>query len=94
MPFTMDGQWIPSPPKTSDPKSSLPVKVRLVKRGKSILTVILNLNMSSKEKEDLASGLKKSLGCGGAVKDDVVVIQGDKVPLVKKYLLALGIKSS
>ena len=92
MPFTMDGQWISSTPtaKTSDK----PVKVRLVKRGQSILTVILNLNLSSKEKEELASSLKKNLGCGGAVKDEEVVIQGDKVALVKKHLLAIGIKSS
>ena len=94
MPFTMDGQWIPSCPKTSDAKASQPVKVRLVKRGHNILTVILNLNLSAKEKEELASGLKKNLGCGGAVKDDEVVIQGDKVILVKKHLLTLGIKSS
>ena len=88
----MDGQWIPSTPiiKTSDK----PVKVRLVKRGHSILTVILNLNLSAKEKEELASSLKKSLGCGGAIKDDEVIIQGDKVSLVKKHLLSIGIKSS
>lgn len=96
MPFTMDGQWIPSTPKASDTstKPTQPVKVRLVKRKQSILTVILNLNMSLKEKEELASSLKKSLGSGGAVKDDEVVIQGDKVDLVKKHLLTLGIKSS
>lgn len=92
MPFTMSGEWIPST--HTQKKSDKPVKVRLTKRGKNILTVIMNLNMSAEEKENLASNLKKNLGCGGAVKDDEVVIQGDKVDLTKKHLEKLGIKSS
>ncbi|MBA3238067.1 MAG: translation initiation factor [Parachlamydiaceae bacterium] len=90
MPFTIDGQWIPSK-QPSNP--SKPVKVRLVKRGKSILTVILNLQFPSGELADLASGLKKKLGCGGGVKDDTVEIQGDKVEQVKSYLREIGVKS-
>lgn len=92
MPFNIDGQWVPSkaPPKTNQK----PVKVRLVKRGKSILTVILNLNLSEKELSDLASSIKKKLGCGGAVKEDVIEVQGDKVEQVRKALAEIGIKSS
>jgi translation initiation factor 1 len=89
MPFTIEGNWIPSKPNES-PK---PVKVRLIKRGKSLLTVILNLSMPLNEKEELASALKKNLGCGGSVKEDTVEIQGDKVEAVKKWLLGRGIKA-
>jgi translation initiation factor 1 len=92
MPFTFDGQRIPA----EDPskKKSGPVKVRLVKRKHSVLTVILNLSLSEKELIDLASKIKKKLGCGGAVKGSDIEIQGDKVELVKKILEEVGIKSS
>jgi translation initiation factor 1 len=91
MPFTIDGEWVS---KHTPKKNTKPVKVRLVKRGKSTLTVVLNLNLPSNELTELASNLKKKLGCGGSVKDDDIEIQGDKVVLVKKYLADLGIKSS
>lgn len=91
MPFTIGGEWIPGKNPSSPAK---PVKVRLVKRGSSTLTVILNLNMGEKEKEELAASLKKKLGCGGAVKNGDIEIQGDKVDPVKKQLASLGIKAS
>ena len=93
MPFTIDGQWVPSKIATTKSSSHKPVKVRLIKRGKSILTVILNLNSDTKELTEIASNLKKKLGCGGAVKDGEIEIQGDKVEDVKKYLSDIGIKS-
>jgi len=81
MPFTIDGQWVPS--KKESPK---PVKVRLVKRGKSILTVIYGLSMTEEKMEQLASDLKKKLGCGGSVKEGNIEIQGDKVKQVEKAI--------
>lgn len=93
MPFRIDGQWVPSEKPTSA-LSKKPIKVRLVKRGHSILTVILNLSMSQSECETLASGLKKKLGCGGTIKDDSIEIQGDKVAQTLKYLTSIGIKAA
>ncbi len=92
MPFTLDGQWIP----TKQPvfTNSKPIKVRLVKKGNNILTVVHNLNMNEPEMMELASRIKKKLGCGGAVKDGEVVIQGDKVEDVIKVLISVGIKAS
>ncbi len=92
MPFTIDGQWIPS--KASAPTSNKPVKVRLIKRGKSTLTVILNLAMTAAELATLASSLKKKLGCGGAVKEGTIEVQGDKVAPTLKYLTEINIKAS
>lgn len=92
MPFNIGGEWIPS--KTGSPSHQKPVKVRLVKRGKSILTVILNLKMPQKELIDLASNIKKKLGCGGAISEEGIEIQGDKVEQIKKILSGIGIKSS
>jgi translation initiation factor 1 len=93
MPFTIDGQWVPSKTAVSNTPQK-PVKVRLVKRGKSILTVILNLSLPQNELAALASSLKKKLGCGGAVKEDSIEMQGDKVTLVLKHLTEIGIKAS
>ena len=90
MPFTIDGQWVPSKIASKAPQK--PVKVRVVKRGQSILTVILNLNMPPSDLASLASSLKKKLGCGGAVKEDSIEIQGDKHELVVQHLTQMGIR--
>lgn len=92
MPFTIDGEWAPQAPIKKG--QSKPVKTRLVKRGKNILTVILNLNLTAADLTTLASSIKKRLGCGGAVKGADIEIQGDHVLQVIKILSELGIKSS
>lgn len=91
MPFTIGGQWVPS--KNSVNVNSKLVKVRVTKRGKSILTLVLNLGLPAPELADLVSALKKKLGCGGSVKDQVVEIQGDKLSEVVKFLNDRGIKT-
>ncbi len=92
MPFTGGGDWIPN--KSSDSNiPRKPVKVRLVKRGKSLLTVILNLAMNQNELADFLSTVKKKLGCGGTLKSGDVEIQGDKVEQLKKILADMKIKS-
>lgn len=92
MPFTIGGEWIPNKPDTGK-ASGKPVKVRLVKRGKSTLTVILNLTKDQSELVSLLSTIKKKLGCGGTLKNTEIEIQGDKVEQVKKMLADIGIKS-
>lgn len=91
MPFTVDGQWVPSPSEAPPPKG--PVKVRKEKRGNAIVTVVLNLRGNEEELKELASFLKKRLGGGGTVKNSVVEVQGDKQDLVRKLLLEKGIKA-
>ncbi len=92
MPFTIGGEWIPNK-STNSNISHKPVKVRLVKRGKSILTVILNLAMDQNELADFLSTAKKKLGCGGTIKNGEIEIQGDKVEQIKKILIDMKIKS-
>lgn len=94
MPFTVGGDWIPNEQETGKEKqSSRPVKVRKEKRGRAIVTVVLNLRKESKELKELAAHLKKKCGCGGTVKGDVIEIQGEKVDLVRQELQAKGIKA-
>lgn len=84
MPFNIAGDWIPE--KESIKKPSHPVKVIKEKRGQSIVTLILNLPYSESELKTLCSKLKQQFGCGGAVKDEKIELQGDKVDQVREYL--------
>ena len=89
MPFTIGGDYIP-PEEKPEKKSGKPVKVRLEKRKKAILTVVLNLERP--DLKEIASKIKAKLGCGGSVKDGRIELQGEKVEPVKKLLLEMGIK--
>lgn len=91
MPFTLGGDYIPN--EELPPKPKGPVKVRLEKRGNATVTLILNLPLKPDALTELAAKLKRKLGCGGAVKEGVIEIQGEKVEQVKKLLLESGIKS-
>lgn len=93
MPFTIGGDWVPS--STSGSKGpQKPVKVRLVKRQNCLLTVISNLPLPQTQLKELASQIKRSLGCGGALKEDAIEVQGDHVEGVKKILDSLSISHS
>ncbi|MEM6884889.1 MAG: translation initiation factor [Verrucomicrobiota bacterium] len=41
---------------------------------------------------DLAAGLKKHCGCGGTVKDDEIIIQGEKAAQVAEFLRGEGFR--
>lgn len=90
MPFTFGGDWIPPEEKK---ESKGPVKIRLEKRKKAFVTVVMNLPMNANDLKNLASQLKKTLGCGGAVKSDTIEIQGDHIEKVHQFLQAQGIKA-
>ncbi len=94
MPFTIGGDWIPSEPEESQAAGSgKPVKVRSEKRGKALVTVVLNLSSSKHDLKELASQLKKRCGSGGTVKGEVIEIQGDHIEDVRVYLRSQGIKA-
>ena len=60
--------------------------------GKAVLT-IAGIAKSHDELVQLAARLKKKCACGGAVKDGVSEIQGDKRELVEQLLQAEGFKT-
>lgn len=60
--------------------------------GKAVLT-ISGIAKSDDELALLAAKLKKKCACGGAVKDGVIEIQGDKRELVEQLLQAEGFKT-
>ncbi len=91
MPYNLFGEWIPE---KIEPTVKKPIKVRYVKRAQSELTVIYNLDGEKDKMEEIASFLKRKLGCGGAVKGSDIEIQGNKVEAVLKALAQKGIKAS
>jgi len=68
------------------------VKVRLeTRKWNRPLTVIEGLNGTKKDLQEIASKLKSTLACGGAVKGGMILLQGDHRDRVKDMLVKLGL---
>ena len=61
------------------------------RKGKGVC-LITGVDLDDAALEKLAAELKKKCGCGGAVKEGVIEIQGDKRDLLKQLLEAKGMK--
>ncbi|MCA6999257.1 stress response translation initiation inhibitor YciH [Dickeya solani] len=61
------------------------------RKGKGVC-LITGIDLDDAALEALAAELKKKCGCGGAVKDGVIEIQGDKRDQLKQLLEAKGMK--
>lgn len=89
MGFTIGGDYIPN--KRND-KEQGPVKVYKEKRKGSFVTFIKNLPLETQEKKELLSSLKKALACGGSLKEEEILLQGDKLQEAREYLKKQGYK--
>jgi len=61
------------------------------RKGKGVC-LITGVDADDAALAKLAAELKKKCGCGGAVKDGVIEIQGDNRDLIKSLLEAKGMK--
>jgi len=61
------------------------------RKGKGVC-LITGIDLDDEALQQLAAELKKKCGCGGALKDGVIEIQGDKRDLLKQLLEAKGMK--
>lgn len=61
------------------------------RKGKGVC-LIIGIDADDSTLASLAAELKKKCGCGGAVKDGVIEIQGDKRDLLKSLLEEKGMK--
>jgi len=61
------------------------------RKGKGVC-LISGIDADDAALASLAAELKKKCGCGGAVKDGIIEIQGDKRDLLKSLLEAKGMK--
>ena len=72
---------------TAEPLNSDGVGIARVRReskgrGGKTVTTISGLCLTLDELKELTAALKKRCGCGGALKDGVIEIQGDRVGLL------------
>ncbi|PIJ51794.1 translation initiation factor [Erwinia sp. OLTSP20] len=61
------------------------------RKGKGVC-LISGIDLDDDALQQLAAALKKKCGCGGAVKDGIIEIQGDKRELLKTLLEEKGMK--
>jgi translation initiation factor 1 len=61
------------------------------RKGKGVC-LITGIDADDAELAKIAAELKKKCGCGGALKDGIIEIQGDKRDLIKSLLEAKGMK--
>jgi len=61
-------------------------------RGGKCVTLIEGLQISAKEQESLLKQLKTQLGTGGALKNDILEIQGDHRDAIMTILQNMGYK--
>lgn len=59
-------------------------------RGGKSVTVIKQLQLTEKDRKALAKKLKKSVGVGGSITDDEIIIQGDDRERIAAVLEKLG----
>lgn len=91
---------LPQGPKPEAPreKAGPPPPARAVvrmeragRRGKEV-TVIEQLGLSERQLEGWLKELKQQLGCGGAVEEQALVVQGDHRDRVRAWLEKRGVK--
>ncbi len=61
-------------------------------RGGKEVTVVEQLELPAAQLERWCKELKQSLGCGGALEEQSIVLQGDHRDRVKALLLARGVR--
>jgi translation initiation factor 1 len=60
------------------------------RRGKEV-TVVEKLELSASEKEAWLRDMRRTLGCGGTLEEDALVLQGDHRQRVEAYLRGRGV---
>lgn len=93
--YSTDSGRIDEPkPKAERPKGDGVVRIQRQtsgRKGKGVC-LITGVDLDDAALEKLAAELKKKCGCGGAVKDGVIEIQGDKRDLLKQLLESKSFK--
>jgi len=63
------------------------------RRGGKIATIVDGFTIPDMEIEQLASEIKRALGCGGSVRDGEILVQGDRLDAVVAFLRSKGFKA-
>lgn len=81
-----------SPKKTDKGVARAVVRMERSGRGGKEVTVIEHLGLPPLEREKWVKALKASMGCGGLVEGDTIVLQGDHRKRLPAILTARGVK--
>jgi len=81
----------PARPVKPPPARAVVRMERAGRRGKTV-TVVEKLGLPPRALEAWLSELKRSLGCGGALEGDAIVLQGDLRDRTARLLEARGVK--
>jgi len=70
------------------------IRIRKEKKGRNgkEVTIIQGISLSEQAVQSIVSDIKKKVGTGGTVKDDIIEIQGDRVKFIAEYFIKLGYK--
>jgi translation initiation factor 1 len=85
----------PAPaPEPKEPKGPARAVVRMERKGRGgkEVTVVEQLGLRGAELEAWLKALKGSLGCGGTVEEDTLVLQGDQRERLPALLSARGVR--
>jgi translation initiation factor 1 len=84
----------PAPVKAEEPKGPARAVVRMERKGRGgkEVTVVEQLGLPEAEREKWLKALKNSLGCGGTVEGDTLVLQGDQRERLPALLEARGVR--
>ena len=85
----------PAPAAARRPIKGIPravVRLERSGRGGKEVTVVEHLGLSPSERDEWLTALKSSLGCGGSVKGESLMLQGDQRERLPKLLSARGVK--
>lgn len=89
---TETGRIKPEPEKVERPKGDGIVRIHRETKGRKGkgVSIVKGLDLDDAPLKLLAAELKKVCGCGGAVKDGCIEIQGDVRDKIKAYLEKKG----
>lgn len=82
----------PAPPPPRPGPARAVVRMERSGRGGKVVTVVEKLGLPPRELERWLGDLKRSLGCGGVVEGDALVLQGDNRDRVGALLEARGVR--
>ncbi|MBK9516388.1 MAG: translation initiation factor [Anaeromyxobacter sp.] len=81
----------PAPPPRPGPARAV-VRMERSGRGGKVVTVVEKLGLRPRDLEAWLSDLKRSLGCGGVIEGDALVLQGDNRERIGRLLEARGVR--
>jgi translation initiation factor 1 len=79
-------------PRTAVAPAQAVIRIERKGRGGKEVTVVEQLELSPDELQRWLAELKQLLGCGGALKEGALLLQGDQRRRVKEALVARGVR--